>query len=64
MKVQLDAELAESQLAATSQMVYLTQKIIRETIKVEKKKMDQDSILTNSRVNGTLTIWLVPLGNS
>ena len=56
MNVQLDAELAESQLAATSQMVYLTQKIIRETIKVEKKKMDQDSILTNSRVNGTLTI--------
>ena len=64
MKVQLDAELAESQLAATSQTVYLTQKIIRETIKVEKKKMDQDGILTNSRVNGTLTIWLVPLGNS
>ena len=56
MKVQLDAELAESQLAATSQTVYLTQKIIRETIKVEKKKMDQDGSLTNSRVNGTLTI--------
>ena len=32
----------------------LTQNIIKDTIKAEKKEMHQDRILTNSRVNGTL----------
>ena len=36
------------------QLRYLTLNIIRETIKVEKKEMDKDRILTHSRVNGTL----------
>ena len=42
----------------------LTENIIRETIKVERKEMDQDRILTHSRFNDTLRIWLVLLGNS
>ena len=43
----------------------LTQNIIREIIKVEKKEMDQDRILTHSRLkHGTLRWWLVLLDNS
>ena len=38
----------------------LTQNIIRETIKVEKKT----GILTRSGFNGTLRTWLIILGNS
>ena len=41
----------------------LTQNIIRETIKVHKKR-DGPRILTHSRVNDTCRIWLKLLGNS
>ena len=33
-------------------------------LQMKEKEMDQDRILTHSRVNGTLRTWLVFLGNS
>ena len=32
-------------------IVYLTQNMISETLEIEKNEMDQDRILTHSRVN-------------
>ena len=42
----------------------LSQKIIRETIKVGEKNMDQGRIPRHSRLIGTFRIWLKLLGNS
>ena len=50
--------------SSTSSDSNFPQNIIRETIKAEKKEMNQDRILKHSRVNGTLRTWLVLLGNS
>ena len=46
----------------TVRMLYRTSS--ERQLKQKKKKMDQDKILAHSRVNGTLKVLLVLLGNA
>ena len=47
--------LSHDELRAASS-TQKAESIIRETNKVEKQKMDQDGILSHSRINGALTM--------
>ena len=54
----------ELRALSSAQMAILHRTSSGRQLKSEKKEMDQDRILTHSRFNGTLRIWIVLLRNS
>ena len=60
-----DGLLHEELRAASSAQIAILHRISSgRQLKKKRKKMDEDRILTHSRVNGAPRIWLVLLGNS